>query len=226
MWDTPKGIRKLKGRERALFRAALLSLFDELRGATPEDEPEFGVPAFDTIDLEERPWILLLAAEALLGDGEAPEIRAWNEGSLAAVYEWVRGALIAEIELRETPGRAPRSRTRWRGFVHIAWMEVVYPEIGAPSPRGEGEKQSVGSRDLDEWLYKLELLREEVLHDDDSSMDGLMDIPPEKANQLKEQLGIPEDYYTAIPPVLTDADRRRLEALYQALIEEEGTESK
>ena len=38
------------------------------------------------------------------------------------------------------------------------------------------------------------------------------------ANQLKEQLGIPEDYFTAIPPALTEADRRRLEAFRQGLM--------
>ncbi len=224
MWNTPGGIRNLKGRERALFRAALLSLFDEFRGATPEDEPEFGVPGFDTIDLEIRPWILLLAAEALLGDGEAPEIRAWNEATLAAVYEWVRGALIVEIELGEMPGRGPHSRNRWRELVREAWMEAVYPGIEGPSSGGEGERQPVISKDLDEWLYKLDLLREEVLHDEDAAMDEIMDLAPDKVSELKEQMGIHEDYFTAIPPAITDSERRRLEAFYLELLEEERTQ--
>jgi hypothetical protein len=37
-------------------------------------------PVFDTINFEERPWILLLASEPFFRDGPAPDIRACPRG--------------------------------------------------------------------------------------------------------------------------------------------------
>jgi len=219
MWQTPDGPRQLKGRERALFVETVLTFYDLLRDAEEDDPPDVGVPVFDRIPIEDRRYVLLWVAEHALGEGPAPAVRSWSAGTLAALFAHLETMTELEIENDElledgSPG------TSWRKLVHAAWMEQCFPEIDVTFRKGEGDKQSLTSRDLDHWAFKIECLSGALLEDDDYAMEEIMDIPPQRASAAKDYLGIANDYYTEPHPSFSERERARLTGFHRILLSE------
>lgn len=222
MWNTSsKGDRRLEGCERALFVAGSLSLIEDLREREEDDPLDLGIAGFDSIPVNQRVWCALWVADHLLGSEDPPDLFAWNEGVVTAVFAVIHVHLDFEIDAAsETKDK--QERTYWRDLIHRAWMEVVHPELEFPSAAGEGENQDLESTDAEAWHHKIEVLSMDILHDDDASDDGIMDLPPEAAAKVKDEMDIPDDYYSAAPPALTLADRRRLVHLYRSLRTEDN----
>ena len=66
---------------------------------------------------------------------------------------------------------------------------------------------SVDCSDVDEWQYILEALSDWILWDHDfNSAEYFLDTPPEQADTMREQFGIDDDYYRAIPPDPKECD--------------------
>lgn len=236
MWDTPRGPRKLGGRERAAFVAALLSLFDHLKDAYESgDDFPVAVHVFNEIPLRDRAMLLLRVGEDVLGDGAAPEIQAWSAGTVAAVYCHLEGMVELEIDgqnLEEEEGDNhlpdwgipkcdPSSRFTWRTFVHEAWMELCFPDCEEIFPDGEGDRQTPDSEDLEEWTSKIESLAGEVLEDADYEMEeDFMDLSAPQAAGAKDWFGIQGDYFTTAPPFLSREERQELLRFRDALLRE------
>ena len=219
MWETSNGPRILLPRERALFLHGTLALRDYLPDADEDsDLPEIGISAFDQIPAVDRPHVLLWVAEHVLGDGPAPPPRCWSAGTIAAVFAHLDGRVELEIEDIDLESGIPR--TEWRRLIREAWIERCMPDIELQFPNGEGPQQSLDSRDLQEWRFKLEGMTEEILADSDYEVDEILDLSPEKAAAAKEYLGIETDYYTEAPPTFSPEERHRLDTLRKTLVSE------
>ena len=216
MWNTQDGIRKLVGKERRLFSAAARSLFHRL-GELADIEVDWnsGSPAFDSIPIENRRWLLLLVAEALLGDEPDPSLGAWNEGAVLAVFNHLKEEVQFEIDYQ--PEGALDEPAYMRSRVHDAWMEHIDKTEMAEYGEEEGPHQPLDSTDFDEWDSKIEFLADQILFDRDCEDETVMDLNPAIAEMCKQQLGIHEDYYVSIPPLLKGSDRKRLKSFLGAL---------
>jgi hypothetical protein len=65
----------------------------------------------------------------------------------------------------------------------------------------------VGDRD---WEVLIDDLMLNVFWDDDFLDAELPDVEPQHGRELKKHMGIHEEYFTAIPPAMTDEERVRL----------------
>jgi len=218
MWDTAEGFRELQGKERKLFASAVVDLFWRLTVESEDAGQEWltEVEVFDQVPIEDRPYLLLVVAESLLGSGPSPSIHAWNEGVVLAVFRYVEAMIEVEIDLYRG-NRREEGRHIWRKLVYDAWLE----RCGAHARdirwgRGEGPNQSLDSTNFGEWEFKVEGLTDQILEDRDCEVDAFMDIPPKVASEGKEELGIPDDYYTAAPPSLPPVEKERLRKVYES----------
>ena len=214
MWHTQEGDRKLEGKERALFVHAAVELHDLLAqpggGAWASD-----APSFNTIPIENRPYALLSVVDQLLNDEPDPELYAWNEGAVLAVFN-----LISQRLEEEVMSKGAARTTIWRTLVHEAFMETCYVPGEVEWDKGEGPDQPITSENLDEWDFKILLLTDDVLFDRDCEDDQVMDLAPRVAETVKAELAISDDYYTAIPPDFSESERARLGNLLEHLRKE------
>lgn len=214
MWNTSDGERKPKGAERALLVEAVVGLNESLLLAAETDGIyEVGVPVFDSIPNDQRSLVLLSVAERLLGDEPAPDLFAWNDGVILALFTHVKERL--EIEVGD-----PKGGAYWRKLVQEAWMENCFSSEVGETEDDQGPNQPIDSADTEGWWWKVNCLAELILYDSDCDDDTAMDLPAEEAGELKRRLGIEEDYYTAVPPRFSDEDKARLQRFHVGLVRE------
>jgi hypothetical protein len=202
MWNTDGGIRRLSGMERDLFVRGVLSLHEKL---VHNKRWKTGVSVLDSMPADIKPCVLLDVAEALTGNRPAPELYAWNEGAVLAVFNTLEHDIAREIMLG---GVAVRRR------VHKAWLATCYePEIDDEPELGLNLFFSK-SNDPAVWSHKIERLANRILHDRDMEEEELfLDMPAVRSAPVKEMLGIPDRYFVAVPPVYTEKDRSRFARL-------------
>ena len=216
MWNTQEGVRKLVGKERRLFGAGTSSLFSWLDDLHEIDEDwQGGSPAFDNIPIENRRWLLLLVAESLLGDGPDPALGAWNEGAVLAVFNHLKNEVDVEIDYHADGILDEPVYLRSR--IHDAWMEKCDKAELADYGEREGPNQPQDSTDSGQWKSKIEFLADHILFDRDCEVEILMDLNPAIAEMCKRELGIDEEYYVEIPPLLKGRDQKRLKTFLRAL---------
>jgi len=210
MYNTPLGIRVLQGAERTLFIESLGMVVDNMRVC----DHEFGIAVFDDLGRNQKIAILHLVARSLLsGDQPPPRLTAVLEGAVAGVYLHAREMLSMELEERDEDTSeepewvneyfgevASRQLPTWRERVHAACREL---KVG-------GDLPSPDNRDCDEWDLPLTSLEDCVLWDTDWEMQEALDANPDATRRAKEELGIDEDYFVAIPPDPTDEEAERL----------------
>jgi hypothetical protein len=196
MWWTTEGERVLRGAEWAAFRLGLSCLWDETEASGEEEEPgTTGVAEFDRLRRSER---LALLAEVARGlhdeDAPCPDLTALTEGTVAAVFSHLRYLIEVEAGAAESggsisPGEDRPERTR---HLVLAGLREVDPDREHPRP---------DSDDVGEWGRQIDLLMDRILEDRDYLAGSLfLDSDPDLGRALKGQLGIPDDYYAAIPP--------------------------
>lgn len=219
MWNTSSGLRALDGKERRLFVRGVVELWTLLT----DEEGEWwssGAPFFDDIPLADRSYALLEVADQLLHSAPPPEYTAWNEGAILAVFNLI-GQRVEEEVTQDCPPGSAQARTHWRRLVHEAWMERCYvPDDLIDWERDEGPHQSLRSRNLEFWDFKVLLLTDEILFDRDCEMDDFIRMPPEIAATIQREMGIEGNYYTAASPALQEADRKRLLGFLETFLEE------
>lgn len=209
MWNTPAGNRVLIGNERRLIVRGVVELWTLLTDLEGEWWVS-GSPFFDDIPLEDRSYALLKVATHLLSSEEPPEHHAWSEGAMLAVFNLIGQRVEEEVEKDRRLGPS-KSRIFWRQLVHDAWMERCYePPSEIDWEPDEGPRQRLRSRNLDFWDFKVVLLTDEILFDRDCVLDDFMRMPSGIAATIMRQMGIENDYYTAMPAALKEADRERL----------------
>ena len=210
MYRTPDGIRVLQGAERRLFVESLGMIVDMLT----LDEFSTDIQVLEDLTRNQRIAAYHAVARALLvKDEPPPELTAVIEGAIASVYRHVRVMISLELEqdgaevdavefdfgqLPEGPG--------WREGAIAAGREVGIEELPEPD-----------DRDFDHWDLLIECLEGRVLWDEDWDMVDHLDAAPEVAGRIKEELGISDDYFVAIPRDPSDADAERLLSELMAL---------
>jgi hypothetical protein len=143
---------------------------------------------------------LALLAQVARGlhDEEAPcpDLTALTEGTIPAIFAHLRYRTEVEVEAEAalsrrstSPGEDCTERTR---HLVLASLHEVDPDRELPLP---------DSDDVGEWRDQLDILMDRILDDRDYLAGSLyLDADPVLGRDLKERLGIADDYYVAIPP--------------------------
>jgi hypothetical protein len=122
------------------------------------------------------------------------DLKALNEATVAAVFAQIRDLVAVEIDARRsgfgtlTGDRARRPRPR----VLAAAREV--------NRRRQAGLPKANSTDTSGWYRLVRMMLFRILDDIDYlAADIFLDLPPSRSRSMKALLGIPEDYFSAIP---------------------------
>jgi hypothetical protein len=173
-----------------------------------------GIPVFDELPKAERLALLARVAKGLCDEGElCPDLTALTEGTVAAVFAHLLYLIEVEMELIEDWGGGSHLTGRNQPIsvreMVLAAARQVDLDFGSLVPE-------CGSDEIEAWSDLIDALRDRILWDDGDYLAGiaLLDIDPDLACALKEQLGIPHDYYSAVP---FEPTRRGLEDVRASL---------
>ena len=208
-WHTQRGDRTLTGAEAVLIREALAYVVDMVEDeiVAAEDPWEFGIVAFDRLEPTARLAMLAEVGWPLLRDTESfPELTAVNEATVAVLFLAIEQSL--EIEIDCPRDSSPEDRSTWRRLLLDAIAE------GSDL----SDLPTVDCCDMDEWQFIIETLSDWILWDHDfNSAEYFLDTPPEQADMMREQFGIDDDYYRAIPPDPKECDLPAIRATLKQL---------
>lgn len=201
MYRTPDGIRVLQGAERQLFVESLGTLVDMVT----VDEFSTGIQVLDDLTPNQKIAIYHTVARALLVEDEPPpELTAVVEGAVASVYRQVLDMISLELDVADLDdtdfdfGELPE-RPSWRERAVAAGREVGIEELPKPD-----------DTDFDEWDLLIGCLEDHLLWDEDWEMVDHLDASPEVARRVKDELGILDDYFVAVPNDPSDTETERL----------------
>ena len=172
-------------------------IMDEIRHEDPGLRPESGVPAFDDLDPRTRIFALAHVLKHLSDPNlESPDLYAWNEGTLWALFKGVEIDLALEIVF-EASGQDDGEKYGTRKLV-----------LGALASYGQSVKRySRRSRNVRLWGDHLEMIYTHLFWDMDCLDDGIFgDLEPGRAEALKDELGIDPDYFSTPPPLVREED--------------------
>lgn len=227
MWWTPDGERILQGAEWELFSEGLSVLWDRVENSFDFPElAETGITAFDTLQLNQKLWLLAAVGRALSDAGTSyPDLTANNEATVAAVFRLIAEEVECEVEEAADPEwikhlDTPDDATSWRRLIFAAYQEAVESDetstgISTPEelsddedPDGIWEAPAVDSKNTDDWEFLVDDLANRILWEDRDYEAGhhFMDVDPLEADLKKELLGIQDEYYTDVVPDPTDAE--------------------
>lgn len=209
-WRTEIGERTLTGAEAALFRESLGNVVDmvEAEIAGDSDPWEFGVPVFDQLAAPAKLVLLAEVGWALLRDTDAcPKLTAINEAAVAILFANIEHSLHIEVDAQKD---GYEDSLFWRPLVLAVFREIG-DTIDLPDP---------DCTDTEDWNLLVDVLSQRILWDDDfNDADRFLDAPPDEANPLRDQFGIDDDYYRAIPPDPSETElpaiRAKLKELYR-----------
>jgi len=210
MWKTPEGTRKLSGAERRIFIIGLISKTDSLfaHGTADDDFTELEAGVLNQFPAQDRPWILFLVAEDLLGDGVPPKAFAWNDAAVWESFERLRALVEISIEEPEESDR-------------IFYRQSILDALMERMPDEKDLFPDLRSEDMEEWDDCVEWLMDKVLWDRDFELyDAFADSGGKKVKAIKEFAGIDEDYFTEMPAAMTRKTLDRLHTFREKLIEE------
>ncbi len=162
-----------------------------------EMELTMGVSVFDDMQRNQQIGMFHTIARALLCEDEpAPALTAVIEASVWCVYQHVRDMLEVEIEEPAEENGLPS----WRQMVLAASRET---QVSDELPRE-------GCKEKEDWKFLVDCLESRVLWDYDWQLEDSIDLAPEASRRLKDELGIADDYFVAVPPDPPDAEAERL----------------
>src|SRR4029077_9940682 len=190
-------------------------LLDHISGY--DDDEFFYADVLNQIPCEDRRWILLLAAEQLLGENPTIKHRAWNEAIIWEIYERMKGDIETGVEMQmdREKGRHPFFLRRMVAEALKEAATDVHPTEKPLIPRSR-------STNVDEWELAVEWLFDEFeLGTDFLSYEQIADMDPEMIASRMKIMGIPEDYFLEVPPLLTQDVKVRLEKLHTKLSSED-----
>ena len=162
-----------------------------------EMELTMGVSVFDDMQRNQQIGMFHTIARALLCEDEpAPALTAVIEASVWCVYQHVLDMLEVEIEEPAEENGLPS----WRQMVLAASRET---QVSDELPRE-------GCKEKEDWKFLVDCLESRVLWDYDWQLEDSIDLAPEASRRLKDELGIADDYFVAVPPDPPDAEAERL----------------
>jgi hypothetical protein len=187
LYEPPLG---LPPKHAAVFRYAAGVLFGLTEDLGDDDSDSDG-DVFERLPQGQKLAAILVVAKALLDTtGEPPEITAALAATVSAIYDHLEAAINIEMDTGETTVRK---------MILEALDEMCSTQPLAPD-----------SDDMDDWSRLVEILRREVLEDDDFRMDFMfLDAPPDKAAAAKAEMHIDPDYF--VTPVEDPSPQRLCE---------------
>jgi len=213
MWGTGDDSRILGKAEVELIGQATWSLIDWIRDyiSVPDDDEsqtDTGILLFDQMSPAQQ-LVMLDKVFGLMVDPnlEPPSPSALLDSTVAAIYIQIHWNIESEIDLEKDLMDFPKIEKcdSFRNLVTNAlnecpsWHDEPYPNCPAPD-----------CDDMDEWEQAISSLRDRFLADEDWAMNDLvLDLPPEENSELKQSMGIQDNYYLDIPPIVTDEDAHR-----------------
>jgi hypothetical protein len=130
-------------------------------------------------------FALYRAGRALLQPDEPPpEITAFLDAAVAAVYQHAFDMVLQEID---DPDFVPREPSCRQLVIEAARESDIIDQ--APMET---------NCDKEEWEMMVECLTDQVLRDRDFDLDVHLDADPDATRSLKQMVGISETYYTAV----------------------------
>lgn len=202
----------LKPKHAALFRVAAIMLSDEVGWDERDETSGVDVTIFDGLTQGQKQAAILIVSRALLDpEVKAPAVNAALAGTLVAVYVQLKACVEVEIDV----GR----QTFLRGLILEALDEIHFwtePNTFAKQAEKARARPAAESDRFEDWsFFVLDVLLREVLDDDDYSHHAqLMDLPPDRAAELKRQLNIDPDYFV---DVVEDPTPDRVRAIQSEL---------
>ncbi len=196
MWLTALGTRVLCGAEWELFRVGLSTLWDEIESQPDDEEPGLtDVKSFDCLTRPERLALLAQVGKGLHDKREpCPDLTALNEAAVTAVFAQVRYLVEVEIDAQRSGfGTFSRDRAGRPRELVLAAAREVDPEQRADLPK-------VRSTNVSKWYDLIQTMLFRILDDIDYlAAEIFLDAPPSRSRSMKDMLGIPENYFSAIP---------------------------
>lgn len=197
----------LQGAERRLFVESLAMIVDNLNVT---DGP-FDIAVFDRLQRNQKIAVLHTMAKGLLcGQEPTPRLTASIEAAVATVF--LQGCDMLSLELDEEsdePEEGAPSYPSWRELILAAGREAEIDDLA-----------SVTEDDPDEWELPLDCLEARVLWDYDWEMEEQLDVDPDVSQEMKQKMGINDDYFITVPPDPTDEEAERLLAELRELTAE------
>ena len=215
MWRTQAGERLLQGAEARLIRTALGVLVDQIEMEIEgiDELSDFGIPIFDRLLVRQKLALFADVGHHLLCSTDPPPpLTAINESAVAVLYRVVEDWVDMEIENEEgIPEMPDEDFFIWRRSVVEAYCE---------SPVEDFEVPVESCRDIEEWSLLIECLEARVLWDADYLDEDLYaDQAPETGQLLKDEMGVPDEYFTAVAPDPTDRDLEIARQKIRAIID-------
>jgi hypothetical protein len=142
-----------------------------------------------------------------------PDLRPLTEGTVAAICAHLLYHIEVEIEIQEDWGGPSHPAGEIQSIslreMVLATAKQLELNCGRLVPKSS-------SHEIKEWSDLIDVLRDRILWDDRDYLAGsfFLDLDPDLGCTLKEQLGIPEDYYSAVP---VEPTRRGLEDVRASL---------
>lgn len=190
--------------ELQLFEDAAFSLIDIIReGITvPGDTRRYekclhtGVEPFDALESEQQLFLVNQVTGILLNvNSVVPTPAAYLDATVAAVFSWMDSLVSMEIDSEYDTRKAEKHDTDQRQAVLTALLSDE-----------EEQRNPVGRPDAEcsvkeTWEEVIQTLRDRVLQDEDWALaESTLDLPPDTAGDLKQNMGIDADYFSAVPP--------------------------
>lgn len=180
---------------------------------------EFGVPLFDELDHGQKLVLLADVSKALFKRSVPwPRHTAVAEAAVYVLYANIVREIKYEIQCQVKRGRSCR---KWRRMVLAACRQWGFNEACADFDDDEDDYLSLPEVDcpkLAAWHVEVFDLADLVLWDRDWELaDVFMDSAPEAATMVRRHMGIDDDYFVAVPPLVTKQSltmaRRTIEEL-------------
>jgi hypothetical protein len=215
MWHTPRGDRQLIGPEAELVRAGLAMLVDqvstwaEMGIEDPAERVTWHTRPFDLLTTTQQLAVLYEVARHLLtATPTTLPLTEVTESTIAAIFDQIHAGIDLEIdEQGDDPDDPYADLLSWRAQIRAAYKaslsEHEWEELAAQG----FELPAVDDPDIEQWRYLIERLADRILWDRDYEMASLLlDAAPEKADQMKQILGVNQSYFTEIAPEIRQQD--------------------
>jgi hypothetical protein len=206
MWEAQDGGRVLTGMRATVFADAA----DRLLSALESTQGEYAtaVSSFDVLTYGQKVSCLDTAVRGLLQeDGPAVEPTWALTAAIAAVYGELWSLTAREIDDRE---RGTARREQVVAAVREKASECGYDPAWIPDPACTDERL---------WWEWIGRLQAEIVEDaDDLTAESVADLPGHHAREIRQILGISDEYVLTIPEDPGDEQIERTTAALHALL--------
>jgi len=194
MYNTPNGLRVLRGAERRLVVESLVMISDSLA----LDDFVLDIPIIEDLTRNQKIVMYHAAARVLLNKkAPSPPATAVLDATIASVYRLAREMIFMELddEGHDFDDGEISAGPCWRELAIAAGREMGFDDV-----------PSLDERNFDDWDLLLACLERQVLGNNNWEMVEHLDAAPEVARHVKRELGIGEDYFVVIPRDPWDAE--------------------